>query len=133
MTILLIRVLPLAGLGGVIAALMAGDRAAVQPLLLVTILLAPVLLPRRLLYPSDGGSAPDDSDTDNGGGRGPRPEPPKPPDTPRGGLPLPDAQPARVRLRDHGRPVLTPGRSRRPAREPERTPERDRPSRRVSR
>lgn len=133
MTILLIRVLPLAGLGGMIAALMAGDRAAVQLLLLVTILLAPVLLPRRFLYPSDGGSAADDSDTEGGGGRGPQSGPPKPPDTPRGGLPLPDAQPTRVRLRDHARPALTPQRPRRSAREPERAPERDRPARRVSR
>jgi hypothetical protein len=42
---------------------------------------------------------------------------------PGGGLPLPDAEPARVRLRDH-RPLRErlPARERRPAREPERRP-----------
>jgi hypothetical protein len=46
-----------------------------------------------------------------------------PPDVPGGGLPLPDAEPARVRLRDHRRLAdLTPPRERRPAREPVRTP-----------
>lgn len=49
-----------------------------------------------------------------------------PPDVPGGGLPLPDAQPARKRLRDHRRLAdLTPPRERRPAREPVRTPVRD--------
>lgn len=42
---------------------------------------------------------------------------------PGGGLPLPDAVPARVRLRDHRRLAdLTPPRQRRPAREPARQP-----------
>ncbi len=123
---LLIRVLPVAGLGGSIAALAAGDRVAAQPLLLVTILLAPVLLPRNILYPPDGGGAAEDSDSDGGGGGGPQPEPPRPPEAPRGGLPMPDAHPARVRIRDHVRPVLTPRRSRRAGREPERAPHRRR-------
>jgi hypothetical protein len=49
--------------------------------------------------------------------------PPTPPSVPGGGLPLPDAEPARVRLRDHRRlPDLTPPRERRPAREPVRRP-----------
>lgn len=44
---------------------------------------------------------------------------------PGGGLPLPDAQPARVRLRDHTRLVdRAPRRERRPAREPAREPAR---------
>jgi hypothetical protein len=42
-----------------------------------------------------------------------------------GGLPLPDAKPARVRLREPGRLAeLLPQHVRRPAREPERVPER---------
>ncbi len=42
-----------------------------------------------------------------------------------GGLPLPDAVPARVRLRDHRRLAdLLPSPARRPAREPRRTPRR---------
>jgi hypothetical protein len=63
-----------------------------------------------------------DSGSDAGWGRGPR-RPPKPPEPPTGGIPLPDAVPARVRLRDHEKlGDLLPPRERRPAREPERTP-----------
>jgi hypothetical protein len=51
--------------------------------------------------------------------RGPRVAP----RLPGGGLPLPDAAPARVRLRDHRRLAdLTPPRERRPVREPVREP-----------
>jgi len=65
----------------------------------------------------DGGS--------DGGGGSQRPQGPSSPSAPDGGLPLPDAAPARIRLRDHRRPgALIPGRERRPAREPERVPER---------
>jgi hypothetical protein len=54
----------------------------------------------------------------------PPPEPPRP-DHPRGGIPLDDAVPARVRLRGEARLAdLLPMRSRRPAREPERAPAR---------
>jgi hypothetical protein len=65
---------------------------------------------------------PSDSGSDEGGGPGPK-RPPKRPDPPRGGLPLPDAIPARARLRDHRRlHELLPSRERRPTREPEREP-----------
>jgi hypothetical protein len=48
---------------------------------------------------------------------------PPPPSRPRGGIPLPDAVPARVRLREPARLAdLLPRRERRPAREPERVP-----------
>src|SRR5436305_10896847 len=68
------------------------------------------------------GSPPSDSGSDDGWGRGPR-RPPMPPEPPRGGVPLPDAVPAKVRLRDHRRLAdHLPPRERRPAREPERTP-----------
>lgn len=47
-------------------------------------------------------------------------------DRPRGGIPLPDAEPAAIRLRDHRKlPELLPRPTRRPAREPERTPARE--------
>ncbi|MGZ4246062.1 MAG: hypothetical protein ACXVSE_17380 [Solirubrobacteraceae bacterium] len=59
---------------------------------------------------------------DDGWGRGPK-RPPEIPKPPRGGLPLPDAVPARVRLREHGRLAeRLPSRERRPAREPARRP-----------
>ncbi|HZE04059.1 MAG TPA: hypothetical protein VE127_02475 [Solirubrobacteraceae bacterium] len=59
---------------------------------------------------------------DEGWGRGPK-TPPSPPEPPRGGLPLPDAQPAGVRLREHGKlGERLPRRERRPVREPDRRP-----------
>jgi hypothetical protein len=127
------RLPAMAAFGALIASMVLGAGAFVQPLLLVAVLLAPLLLPRRILYPPDGGSSAEESDGDDGGGRGPQPDPPKPPTAPSGGLPLPDAQPARIRLRDHGRRVLTPRRARRPAREPERSPRRPRVSRALPR
>ena len=61
-------------------------------------------------------------DSDDGWGHGP-PRPPSPSERPTGGLPLPDAEPAGVRLRDHRRlGELLPRRERRPAREPIREP-----------
>jgi hypothetical protein len=66
-----------------------------------------------------------DRDSDDGWGHGPR-RPPSPSGSPRGGLPLPDADPASVRLRDHRRlGDLLPRRDRRPTREPERQPARE--------
>ncbi len=59
---------------------------------------------------------------DEGWGRGPK-TPPSPPEPPRGGIPLPDAQPAGVRLREHGTlGDRLPRRDRRPSREPARRP-----------
>jgi hypothetical protein len=61
-------------------------------------------------------------DSDDGWGHRPPPKP-GPTDPPWGGLPLPDAEPARVRLRDHRTlRELLPRRERRPAREPSREP-----------
>ncbi len=67
---------------------------------------------------------PGESGQDDGWGNEPR-RPPEPSDRPWGGIPLPDAEQALVRLRDH-RKLLDhlPEHERRPAREPERTPTR---------
>lgn len=68
-----------------------------------------------------------DPGSDDGWGRGHDPRP-SPPDPPRGGIPLPDAAPAPVRLRDHRKlSERLPRRERRPAREPDRTPVRTGP------
>jgi hypothetical protein len=72
-----------------------------------------------------GRSRPGPSDTNPGDGWGKGPPGPElhGPEKPRGGIPLDDAAPARVRLRGHGRLAdLLPRRPRRPAREPERSP-----------
>lgn len=63
---------------------------------------------------------PNDGSDGGGGLRRPSPETPV---RPRGGVPLPDAVPARMRLREPGRlGESRPARERRPAREPGRTP-----------
>ncbi|MFZ0042199.1 MAG: hypothetical protein WAK93_12895 [Solirubrobacteraceae bacterium] len=63
-----------------------------------------------------------DGESDEGWGRGPK-RPPERPEPPRGGIPLPDAVPARARLREHGRLAeRLPRHERRPAREPARRP-----------
>jgi hypothetical protein len=86
-------------------------------ILIVVIALAPVLFGRPGPAPEQ-----DDGDADDGGGPG-GPPPPSPTGRPPGGIPLDDAQPARVRLRAHERLV---GRrrfgERRRSREPERAP-----------
>jgi hypothetical protein len=85
-------------------------------LLCAAALLIPALRGPKLPPPGEGGS-------DGGGGRGP--DRPPAPSKPRGGLPLPDSVPARVRLRDHRRLAeLLPGHERRPAREPAPSPRR---------
>jgi hypothetical protein len=85
-------------------------------LVCVAVLIIPALREGPGLPPNpDGGS-------DDGGGWGPK-SPPKSPDSPRGGIPLPDAVPAAVRLRDHGRLAdRHRPRERRPSREPIRKP-----------
>jgi hypothetical protein len=67
---------------------------------------------------SSSPNSPGSSDADDSGGTDP-PGPPTPP-TPGGGIPLPDAEQARERVRDHNRPARVRLRGR--TREPERTP-----------
>ena len=63
-----------------------------------------------------------EGESDDGWGGGPK-VPPAPPAPPRGGIPLPDAEQASIRLRDARRlGDKLPGRERRPAREPGRQP-----------
>jgi len=107
---------PVIALAGALVAGATDHRELMQPLVLVTVMLAPVLLPLKVLYPP-----PPSAEDDDEGGRGPR-NPPRAPEGPRGGLPLPDADPARVRIRDHRRPALIRFRARRPAHDPERAP-----------
>lgn len=90
-------------------------------LTLVFLTIPGVMLVPMLLYRRPGGS-PDSSDDDGGGGGGPGPPRPARPPRPRGGVPLPDAEQARVRIREHGRRLTGGRRTRRPAREPGRRP-----------
>jgi hypothetical protein len=89
----------------------------------LVLVLAVVFLP-IVLGRSGPPPGPSDSDSDDGGGNGPGPPHP-PSNTPGGGLPLEDSEPARTRLRGHERLAdLLPARARRPSREPHRRPAR---------
>jgi hypothetical protein len=81
-----------------------------------------------LLYRTPG-SSPGPSEDDGGGGPGAGP-PPSSPDAPRGGIPLPDADLASARTRDHAAPKFDPLTERRPAHRPVRSPARRRSPRR---
>src|SRR5271166_2070186 len=88
--------------------------------LILGVMFAPLLFGRRPSPPDS------DSDPDGGHGKGPR-RPPGPPSGPRGGVPLPDAEQSRIRLRERGRLADgSPGPWRRyvhrPARRKQRTP-----------
>lgn len=86
---------------------------------LVGVTFAAVLIVYALRTPPP---APPNQDWGSDGGWGQRPVGPAP-WAPDGGVPLPDAQPARVRLREHRRLAeLLPRPERRPAREPVRRP-----------
>jgi hypothetical protein len=126
-----LRVAALPAVPGLIAAILIAVRelrlvpdgvAATLLLTLVFLTIPALMLVPALLYRRPGGS-PDSSDDDGGGGSGPGPDP-VPPPAPRGGVPLPDAEQGRLRLREHGRRALRGRRPRRPAREPVRSPQR---------
>jgi len=116
----LIRLVPIMAIAGALTAAATGQRTFLQPLVLLAVMLAPALAPRNVLYPASP-PAPRGADDDDGGGRGPQ-QPPKAPVGPRGGVPLPDAEPARVRIRDHRRPALVRDRPRRAGHERRRVP-----------
>ena len=83
----------------------------------ISAILAPALLYHR------PGSSPGLSDSDGGGGPGPK-RPRSSPDTPRGAIPLADADQTSARVRDHNGPRFDDMKIRRPAHEPGRTPAR---------
>jgi hypothetical protein len=99
-----------------------GVLAALVPVVAVLTLTGLMVVP-VLLYRPPGSSGPSDEDG-GGGGRGPGGPPSPELGSPSGGIPLPDAEPARTRLRDHNGPRFGRSRPRRPAREPDpaRTP-----------
>jgi hypothetical protein len=98
-----------------------GAAQAFSPLLFFLGVIALMLVP-GLLYRSSGSSP---GSSESGGGGGPGPGPPRPPpDVPGGGVPLPDADQASVRLREHGTRNFGALKRRRPAHEPGRTPTR---------
>jgi len=82
-----------------------------------------MLIPGLLYHGSD--SSPGPSEPDGGGGPGPGPRPPSP-QGPRGGIPLPDAEQASARARDHTAPSFDQPSRRRPEHEPGRVPARTR-------
>jgi hypothetical protein len=126
-----LRVVALPAVPSLIAAILMAVRelrmvpdsvAATLLLTLVFLTIPGMILVPALLYRRPGGS-PDSSDDDGGGGPGGGPHP-SPPPVPRGGVPLPDAEQARLRLREHGRRALGVRRPRRAPREPVRSPQR---------
>jgi hypothetical protein len=88
---------------------------ALMLLWLMLVVAAPVAAPAFCYRPA--GRATGSSDDDGGGGSGPR-RPPARPQGPRGGVPLPDADQAIARVRDHNKPRLRTWEPRRRAREP---------------
>jgi hypothetical protein len=87
---------------------------------MIWVMSALVLTPVILFPPS--GHSPGPPGGDDGGGDDPPDPPDPPPSAPRGGLPLPDAERSRERVRDHDRSGRRRVPLRRPAREPERRP-----------
>ena len=110
--------IPLAALGIASAVTPIWRSDALAPLYLLAIP-ALILMPALLYRPS---GPPPGSAGEEGGGPGPDPPRPPAPTRPRGGVPLPDAEQAPSRVRDHIRQRLRSRRSRRPAREPAREP-----------
>lgn len=94
---------------------------AILPFLFFLGVMALMLLPGLLYHGSS--SSPGPSDSDGGGGPGPG-QPRSSPDVPRGGVPLPDADQASARARDHNTPKFDDPNWRRPTHEPRRAPAR---------
>jgi hypothetical protein len=120
MRIVLLALLLLGPLLAVVAAVLlvpSAPNPLKRTLLLVAgiWLFSAILLAPAVLFRDSGWPGPADGD-EGGGGGGPPPAP-LPPAPPRGGIPLPDADQASIRLRDHGRAGWRRLRPRRAARE----------------
>ena len=120
--ICLLRLMPVVVVLALTPIIVPSSATVFPYLLIMAVLLGPACLPRSVLYP-DHGSPPDCRDADDGGGGTP-PGPPMPPTATRGGIPLQDADPARIRVRGQLRRDLVPTRKRRTTRDPEHTPQR---------
>jgi hypothetical protein len=133
--LLAVLLAPLVALFVLMVATPAFARAAANGFgaIAVIMAIAGVMLARRLFNPHwRPPRGPSDSDGGGGGdgGSGPR-EPTGPSDAPRGGLPLPNSEQSRLRIRDHDRRWRRQLRPRGPVQEPDRSPAR-RPARRLS-
>ena len=105
-------------------------KSGIQLSALVCVLIVLLVAFAGLMLYRHGGSRPGPSDPNPGDGWGKRPSGPEPhgPHHPRGGIPLDDAAPARVRLRGESRlEDELPARARRHTREPDRAPRRTGP------
>ena len=121
MSLPLVPALVIAGFVGIGEIGLLPDWAVRTTLMLLVFFIIPAMMFVPALLYRRPGSSPDAPDDDGGGGSGPEP-PPARPASPRGGVPLPDAEPSRRRVRDHHPVVLGGPRLRRAAREPERPP-----------
>ena len=101
-----------------VGALSEQATASLGLLLMMCCIPALVLVP-GVLFEHTGPPGPED---DGGGGNGGPSRPPSPRDQPLGDLPLPDAEPAQWRLRDHVRPTHDRTPARRRIHEPDHVP-----------
>jgi hypothetical protein len=130
------KALSFAGRVGLLLALLFGPMATVvvgvlvglpdsigRGLLLISMIwvMSALVLTPAILFPPSGHS-PGPPGGDDGGGDDPPDSRDPPPSAPRGGLPLPDAERSRGRVRDHDRFGRRRVPLRRPAHEPERRP-----------
>jgi hypothetical protein len=121
MSLPLVPAVVIAGFVGIGEIGLLPDWAVRTTLMLLVFFIFPALMFVPALLYRRPGAGPDASDDDGGGGPGPDP-PPARPTSPRGGIPLPDSEPSRRRVRDEHRIVFADPPPRRPAREPRRPP-----------
>lgn len=115
---------PMAVVIGLVMLVPVGDATGKGLLMFSLIwLFCSILLTPAILFPDSGWPPqPPGGDGGGGGGGGDPPEPSPRPSAPSGGIPLPDAEQSRQRVRDHRRLAWRRVFPRRPAREPEHAP-----------